>query len=291
MLVPIIAAFAAVGGIIADKIILTYQKFGHRQFIIILFLFLFLLCAVLYPFFGKIDLLAFSGKYLILLLLIILIGSIYNVLYYHGIEKERISEVELITMLTPLSTIVMASIFLQTERNIHIFVAGLIACLALIFAHLRRHHLSFDNFQKGLLIYLLLYPIEAILIKNILFLYSPLALYMIRTLGILIIMSIWFFLVAPALKYEPEIHFSHLKAKNYATAFFISSLAVVQMVLTYLAYSNYGIVFTTIVLTLTPVLVYAGSMLILKEKFKKRIILSAIIILLCILYAHFSFVV
>jgi len=288
MIIPIIAAFTAAGGIIWDKIVLSAQKIGYRQLIIILFLLFFLICLVFYPFWGHIESRAFSGKYLGLLFLIIFIASIYNVLYYHGVEKEKIVQVELITMLTPLSTIVIASVFLQSERNWHIFFAGIIASFALIFSHMRRHHLSFDIFEKGLLIYLLLYPIEAILIKNLLYLYSPLALYLVRTLGVFIFLFIWFFWIRPIFVDEPMPSFSHLKLKHYLSCVGIAVLAVLQMVLTYTAYSSWGIVYTTIILILTPILVYFGGFFILKEKIKKRVVIAAIVILICIAYAYFS---
>lgn len=286
MIVPIIAAFATSAGVIMNKIVLSYQKIGHRQFIIILFLFLFLLSALLYPLFGNIYPNAFSLNYLFLLILVIIIASIYNVLYYHAIEKEKVAEVELIMMLSPLSTILIASIFLQTERNLGVFMAGILASLALVLSHLRRYHLKFDSFQKGLLIYLLLYGFEAVLIKNLLFLYSPLALYAIRTFGVLITLTIWFLWVAPNFNDEPRLNFSNFKTKNYLLCLFIAIVGVLQMVLTYYAYADFGVVTTTIVLILAPILTYLGSVIILKERLKKRIVFAAIIILVCIIYTN-----
>ena len=284
----VIAAIAGAAGIILDKIILSYQKVGHRQLIIILFVFLFLLSALFYPWFGKINLEALRPEYLFLLFLVVLIASIYNVLYYHGVEKEKIAEVELITMLTPLSTIVIASIFLQAERHTHVLIAGLIASLTLIFAHIKRRHLSFDVFQKGLIIYLLLYPIEAILLKSLLSIYSPLAMYMVRTFFILIFLSTWFYFVSPYFKIETKLSFHGWKAKNYYTALIIAALAVVQMVFIYWAYADFGIVYTTIILTLMPILVYLGSVTILKERVQRRVLVAALVILGCIVYAHIS---
>jgi len=288
MLIPIIAAFATAAGVIMDKIVLSYQKVGHRQFLVIVFFFLFVLCAILYPFLGKIDPRAFSSEYLFLLLLIIFIASIYNILFYHGVEKEKIIEVELIIMLTPLSTILIASIFLQAERNLTVLLSGIIASLALAISHLRHYHLSFNIFQRGLLLYLILFPLEAVLIKNLLSLYSPLALYLIRTFGVFVVLSFWYLFIAPYFKGEPKLTFSNWKAKNYNWCLAIAALAVLQMVLTYYAYVDFGVIFTTIVLTLAPILVYLGSTIILKEKLKKRIILAAAIILACIAYANLA---
>lgn len=286
MLIPIIAAITTAAGVIMDKIVLSYQKVGHRQFLVIIFFFLFLLCLLIYPFLGKIDPRAFTSDYLILLILVIIIASIYNILFYHGVEKEKIAEVELIIMLSPLTTILIASIFLQAERNLNVFLAGIVASGALVLSHLRQYHLTFGVFQKGLLLYIILYPLEAVLIKNLLFLYSPLALYLIRTFGVFVVLAIWYLCIAPYLRGEPKLTFKNWKAKNYQWCLAIAALAVLQMVLTYYAYVGFGVVFTTIVLTLAPILIYLGSVVILKEKLKKRIILAAIIILACIIYVN-----
>ncbi|MCX6807120.1 MAG: DMT family transporter [Candidatus Berkelbacteria bacterium] len=286
MFYAIIAAISLAASTIMDKIVLSYQRIGHRQFIILLFLFLFILTAIIYPFWGHIDRLAFDFHYLFLLFLVIIIASIYNVLFYHAIEKEKVSEIELIVMLTPLSTIIIASIFLQVERNWNVFLAGIIASSALIFSHLRRYHLTFDAFQRGLLIYLMLYGFEAVLVKNLLFLYSPVALYLVRTLGVLVVLSIWFLFIAPRLVDEPKVSFTKINKKNYISVFLIAFLGVISMVLTYYSYAYFGVIFTTTILTLWPILTYLGSMFILKEHIKKRIILAAAIILCSIIYVN-----
>lgn len=289
ILMPLLAAVYSAIGVILNKIALSYQKVGHRQFLVFLFFSLFFLSAILYPFLGTIDPRAFTSDYLFLLFLIIIIASIYNILFYHALEKEKIIEWQLVIMLTPLSTIIIASIFLRAERNLGVFLAGIVASVALFASHLnRRHHLNFDVFQKGLLLYLILYPLEAVLVKELLFLYSPLALYMVRTLGVFIVLFIWYLFLAPYIKGEPKLTFSNWRAKNYKLCFVIALLAVLQMVFTYYGYKHFGVVFTTIVLTLGPILTYIADVIILKERLKKRIVLAAIVILACVAYANIA---
>lgn len=283
-----IAAFSKAIGMVLNKIALSYQKVGHRQFIIILFLLLFLLCLPLYPFLGRVSPLAFSLPYLIILFAVAISASIYNVLYYHGIEKEKLVQAELIIMLTPLSTIILASIFLETERNLSVFICGIISSLALFFSHFQHHHLKFNFYEKELLLYLFIYPIESILIKHLLYLYSPLALYTFRTFLVFFILCLWYLMIGPMLKLEPKINFSKWDLKNYSLCTLIAILGLIDMVLVYYAYQQIGIVFTTIVLTLAPILTYIFASVILKERIKKRIILAASVILICIVYAHFS---
>jgi len=288
ILIPFIAALSSAVGVILNKIVLSSQKVGHRPFVIFLFFSLFAMSGLLYPFGGKIEARAFSSPYLLLLLLVILIATVYNIIFYHALEKEKVLEWELIVMLAPLATILLASVFLRVERNLGVFLAGLVASAALIGSHLKRLHLQFDNFQRKLLFYLILYPAEAILIKELLFLYSPVALYMVRTLGVAVALSIWYYLLAPVFCNEPKPSFKKWTKKNLLWCLAISALAVLQMVLTYYGYWHFGIVFTTIVLTLGPILTYIATVLILKERLKKRIILAAVVILACIIYAHFA---
>ena len=134
----------------------------------------------------------------------------------------------------------------------------------------------------------MLYPIEAILIKNLLYLYSPLSMYLFRTLGVFIVLSIWFLLIAPRVAGDKHVNFSKWKLKNYALTLLISGIAVAQMVLIYYGYRNVGVIFTTLILTLAPILTYLGCAVILKERPKKRILAAALVILACIIYAQLS---
>lgn len=271
---PFISALAQVGGILVDKITLTRRQVSTRVFVPILFLFLFLLTAVLFPFLGKISIEIFEIRYLLLFLAMILVAVFWNIFYYQGVQSEKVHEFELIMMFQPLLTILLATIFLKGERNLQIEIVAIVAAIFLIVAHLNQAHLEITLGGYKLILAMFLISIELILIKVLLVVFSPVALYCVRT-GVLFI---FFFLF-----YRPQIR----KVANQNTALILGSAALgtVQMISKFYGFELFGVVYTSLVLILSPILVYITSTIFLHEKLKLRTVASAIVILACIVYA------
>lgn len=274
---PFIAAFAQVGGIIIDKITLTRRQVSVHVFVPILFLFLFLLTALLFPFLGEISTKFFETRYLLVFAGMLLTATIWNIFYYQGVQAEKVHEFELIVMFQPLLTILLATIFLKGERNLHIEIAATIAAIFLIVAHLKKAHLEMTLGGYKLVLAVVFMSIELILIKVLLEVFSPVAIYCVRT-GILFI---FFFLF-----YHPQIK----KVANQNVGLILSSatLGTVQMVSKFYGFQQYGVVYTSLILIISPILVYIISTVLLHEKLKLRTVLSAIIILGCIIYASLA---
>jgi drug/metabolite transporter (DMT)-like permease len=274
-LIPFFAAFAAAVGLVLEKTVLTYQKMDSRLFNSVVFLFLFLGTLLLFPFLGKIDPRFIELKYILLLAGVVILASIWNTILAHGIKYEKVNEIELIMMLQPISIILISSIFLTNERHWSVFLAAIIGALALIVSHINKKHLDFNRNNQWMLVYLLLVGLETVMVKELLAVYSPVALYMLRTAFIFLIVSLWF---------RPD--WTNLKAKQAQFLSITTVVAITQMVLTYYGYLKYGVIFTTLILVITPLLVYFFSILVLKEKIKPRTIIAAVIILFCIAYAQ-----
>lgn len=278
ILFPFLSALGGAAGVIIDKIALARKKIPLDVFQTFLFLFLCFFTAIFVPFLGKINFsLAFSNIYLLIFVMMIATAIVWNIFYYKGLQKEKLYEFELIITLTPLMTIFLASLFLPEERNWTIISASIIASLALIFAHIRRNHLVFNQYSLGLIICIFLISLEMIFQKLLLKVYSPISLYFFRTLIIFI-----FFLIF----YRPKI--SKVSLKGYGLIIASAAAGVMQMVLKFYGFSEFGIVYTTLILTLSPILIYFASFFIFKERLAKRTIVAAIIILACIVWASFK---
>src|SRR6185369_2948742 len=88
------------------------------------------------PWFGSVNvLLATNQQYVFYVILMILLAIMWNIFYYQGLKKEKIIEFEMILLLTPLATVLMAALFFPEEFNPPVFWASLIASLALILSH------------------------------------------------------------------------------------------------------------------------------------------------------------
>lgn len=269
-----IAAVAQAGGIIVDKIILTRRRMEIHVFIPVLFLFLFLLTGILMPHLGKISLEIFKPYYLVIFLLMIAAAIIWNVFYYQGVQKEKVHEFELIIMFQPLLTILLAAVLIEKNTNIHLLIAAIIASLSLIFSHLRKNHFELSSGSRGLILAVIFMSAEIILQKIILEVFSPVALYFVRT-GIIFL--IFLFLYQPRLRQVSNAHLFLLLAT--------SALGVTQMITKFYGFQSYGVIYTSLILILSPVLVYITSTILLHERLKLRTVLSALAIIGCIVYA------
>ena len=271
---PLIAALTQAGNILVDKITLTRKQVSLRDFVPVLFLFLFFFTVLLFPFLGKVSPEIFTPYYLIIFGLMLITAVVWNIFYYRGAQLEKVHEFEMIVMFQPLLTIILAAIFLKGEQSVPIIIAAIIAALALIAAHLNKTHLAFSTGAKSLIIATVFMSIELILIDILLKVLSPVALYAIRT-GILFIFFYFY--------YRPDVF--KIASANAALILCSAFLGSVQMVAKFYGFEKFGVVYTSMILILAPLLVYILSTIFLHEKIKIRTIISAIVILGCILYA------
>jgi drug/metabolite transporter (DMT)-like permease len=278
MLEAIISSIGYASGIVADKIILSKKKVPVMRFVPLLFIWLCVITAIFVPKWGWIkwnELL--STKLLILLVLMVVIAVIWNIYYYRGIQKEEIHEFELIMLLSPLVTIIFAEIFLPKERDLSVFIAGLIASLALIITRFRHHHLKVGKTAWFTIFAMVLMSLESIIIKELLSVISPVSLYFIRTL----IIAIVFLLL-----YRPKLF--EISRDVFGLTIISAIFGVVQMVLKFYGFANLGVVETTMILVLGPFLVYFFSFFYFKEKLYKRDIFAALVVVASILWVTFK---
>jgi len=185
------------------------------------------------------------------------------------------NEFELIIMFQPLLTIILATVFLGGQQNIHVTIAAVVAAVALIFSHISKKHLEISSGAWYLILAVVFMSVELILIKVLLAVFSPVALYTIRT-GILFIFFYFYFR-------RPNL-FS-MSATNVWLILATAVLGVAQMVTKFYGFEAYGVVYTSLVLIAAPLLIYFVSQIFLHEKIRPRIFLAALVILGCIVYA------
>jgi len=277
MIQAFISAIGYAGGIVIDKIILSRYKLPVKRFIPLLFIWLAIITAFLLPKFGIIHWSAlWSAKYIILFLLMLSVAITWNSFYYRGIQEEEIHEFELIMMLSPLATIILSEIFLPAERNLPLFIAGTIASLALIASRFRHHHLQITRNTGIIISAMILSSAESIIIKYLLDIFSPAALYFIRTL----IISVIFLIL-----WRPKI--LKMPAQCFIYTIISAIFGVIQMVLKFYGFVHLGVIETTIILVLGPFLVYFFSAFYFKEQIKRRDVVAALIVITAVIWMTF----
>ena len=273
----IVASLGYVGGIISNKFTLSKYRVPVMRFLPLQFLWLAVISSIFLVRFGHIDWAIFTNyKYIFTFVLMITVAVSWNILSCYGMQKEELHEFELIMLLSPLMTIIFATIFLPSERSWGVFLPAIIASTALIATRFRKHHVKIGAAAWRTIISMVLMSFESILIKELLAVASPVSLYFVRTAVIAVVLLVM---------YRPKM-FS-MPASAYALTILSAIFGVVQMILKFYGFQSLGVVETTMILVLGPFLVYLASAIFFKERLFKRDLFAAVVVVLCILYVEF----
>lgn len=274
MFAALLAAIFGGSGDVANKIILGRMKLGAKNYLPLIFLFLTLISLIFLPINYYFSHDALSTWNIIVFVIMLVSAAIWNVLLAKSLETEPLHEFEVIILMSPFITVVLAAIFFPSERNIVTFLAGLISSAVLVISRFSRDHFVVSQTAKRTLLAVAFVAIESVCVKYLLNFYSPALLYFLRVL----ILTVSFLLI-----YRPD--FTLLEsAKNFNILLVTALLGTGTMILRYYAYESIGVVLTTIILLLAPLITYIASYYYFGEKknFHKDLI-CAVVIVACII--------
>lgn len=271
---PVIGAFMEAIGTIFEKKTLKKRSLNYKNYTVFSFLAIVLVFLPFLGFIWQIKPEAYQLKNILIFAFVIIVALIANLLIFYSLKRENITEFEPAWVLQPLFTVVLALIFYQTERNLVIVGLALVASLTLVAAHIRKHHLVFDKYNIAAVLGSFCFAVELVASKPILNYYSPFLFYFIRCVFILIIT---YAIYRPKLK--------EADGKSWLYIFGIGAMWVLYRAIIYYGYESVGIVYTTILFILSPVLMFIFAVVFLKEKPTMRQTISTIIILICVVAA------
>lgn len=270
MLILFLAILGDAGNLLCDKYNFLRNKITPRQYNFGLFLFLTLFSALsLFWFWGGNNWVVGGWLWL---LGAIGVAVLWNIGYARALSRENLEEFESFILFTPLITTILAWIFLR-EQNEKVFIASIVASLAFIFAHLKKNHLTLHKSQKYLAGVVFLMSFESILIKQALFYFSPAMLYTLRTLVVFIVFA---FIYRSSVKSIPK--------KSWLLFALSGAFGAIFKIAQFAGFANYGVIYTTLILILAPIIILFFDKLWLKEKLHIKNILAIVIIVLAIVY-------
>ncbi|MBU2104696.1 MAG: DMT family transporter [Nanoarchaeota archaeon] len=281
--IPILGALALGAGTILQKTILRKRKIGIKFYQSAEFLAIALTMLPFIYFFWKLESQALQPINLLIFSLVIIFSMAANLFTYYSMKWEKVSNLEPAKMLEPLFTIILAIIFsfifgeILFARNDKIIIPALIAGVALIFSHLKKHHLEFNKYFIAAIAGSFFFALELVISRLILNFYSPITFYFLRCSTIFLISFIAF---------RPKLNEINNKVKF--KILILGAIWFIYRVVIYYGYLNLGVIFTTLMLMLGPIFIYIFAWKFLKEKLDWRNIVAAIIIIGCILYASLS---
>jgi drug/metabolite transporter (DMT)-like permease len=214
----------------------------------------------------------FTPKYMLFFAAMVTIGLTANMLYFGALKKKDMCEVEPISLLATPMTIALAMIIFPSERNMTVILIATIATLALISSRFKKKHLDFDKYSWMLIGADLLCAVEAILVKYLLAATNAVSLYGLRTASMAIIL----FLVFRNIKIDK------IKGKEYIRSFANSGFTSIEFVAKFFAISMIGVVNSSLIMLLGPIIILVFSRLFLKESIPLRRGVGDAVIVMCI---------
>ncbi len=277
---PLFGAILEGAGVILQKRVLRNHKINSQNYLVYGFLAIVLVMLPFSFFFWEISPEAKSLTNIIIFLSIVIISIIANILIIYSLKKENITEIEPIRLMQPLFTILLAFILsfffviYSDEGSVLILLLGLIASLSLVFAHIKKHHLSFNKYAIAAIISSFLFSIELVISKFILSYYNSFTFYFLRCLLIFVVSWIIF---------HPKL--SSIENKPKIMIFIGGIIWTIYRIIMYYGYATVGIVFTTMLFILAPIFIYLFAWMFLNEKIEWRQIISSVVIIICVVIA------
>ena len=277
--IPVFGALALATGTILQRSVLRKKNIDIKVYHVLEFFAIVLVMLPLIYFFWKLEPEALQLRNVLIFVFVIFFSIIANILTFYSMKWEKITKLEPAKILEPLFVILLAIIFSfffgkLYEKNLKVIIPAIIAAVALIISHIKKHHLSFNKYFLAAIAGSFFFATELILSRLILDFYSPISFYFLRSTAILIITLIIF---RPKLKEADK----SIRLPIFLTGF----IWVIYRLIIYYGYINLGVIFTTLILMLGPIFIYTFARIFLKEKVTWKNILAAAIIIGCVLYA------
>ncbi len=277
--IPFFGALALGVGTILEKITLRAKKIDIKLYQTAGFLAIVLAMIPFLLFSWKISFEALLLKNVLIMFALVIISIIANMFVFYSIKGEKVTNLQPTRALEPLFTLLLSLIFGVFikgvyESNSKIIFPAIIASLAVVFPHIKKDHVKLNKYLLASIAGSFFFGLELVISKLILGYYSPLTFYFVRCLLIFLISWIIF---------KPD--FENLDKKNSVLILLTGFAWVLYRFAVYFGYLHYGIIFTTLILLLAPILVYLLAHIFLREKPSWKNIVSSIIIVICVIYA------
>ncbi len=280
---PILGAVALAGGTILQKIVLRKKKISVGLYHSSEFFALTLVMLPFIYFFWHLEQQALTLANIFIFALVLFFSVLANVLTIYSMKWERVSNLEPAKLLEPLFVIILAIIFsyffgeVLFEKNNKIVIPALIAGAALVFSHIKKHHLDFNKYFTSAIFGSFFFALELVISQLILNYYSSITFYFLRCSSMFLISLVLF---------RPK--FSKIDKKTRYKILAIGFIWAVYRIILYYGYTHLGVIFTTLIIMLGPIFIYSFAWKFLKEKINWRNIIAALIIIGCVLYATIS---
>jgi uncharacterized membrane protein len=270
MLAGIIATISTSAELLITKLLLRNGKSHSEKYVMLHFLWTIIIMLPLLFFFFFMDLEKMNLFYYSIFLVVLLSAAVYNILQFKCIRRIPIEHSQPIILTSWVFTIILGYMFFPEESNLKKVILALFACFAVIIAGFNKKSIASKKYEILLFICAFFIGVYNLSSKIMLEIMSPFALYFLRTLFLLPVFMIIF-----NFKKE-DLTVSHLRIS------LISFTSILSQTTTFWAYTTIGLVATSLLMNLAPIITLWGARVFLKEKVKLKYIIATVVVVICI---------
>ena len=272
-LFPIFAAILQTGSFTIDKVVLSIKRVNFKTYTGISFPLIFLITLIIFIIFQPpLSQELFTGNLLWLLIISIGMTIVTNLIFYRALDSDYLGEIQTFDLLRNIPIIIISSLLFADERNFTIIIPAFIASVAVIWSHWEHHHFKIAKNTLPFIVWSMFAasvgaPISKVLLQN----WNPISLELVSSGVIAIILGSLF------IKYTNKISF-----KTFLLLLTTNILTSIAWILFYFSYQRSGIIYTILVFSIQPLLVYLASVFILKEPLRWKKVIAFIVVLISI---------
>ncbi|RJQ35943.1 hypothetical protein C4552_04575 [Candidatus Parcubacteria bacterium] len=276
-LIPLLAALSQASSVTLDKVILGMRRVDFRDYTGVSFPLLFVITLAAYlllrpPFEPEL----LMGSFGLFLAASAGLMIITNILYYRALDRDQLGEIETFALLAGIPTIVVTSILFADERNPAVLIPALVAAGAVAWSHWERRHFAIARSTLPFFLWALAAaPLQAALIKVLLAAWHPVSLELVRSALAAAVFAILYGRAART-----------ISAKTFWALVITNVLSAIAWLLLYTSYQRSGIVYSALLFSLQPLLVYAAALVVLKERFAWKKVLAFHVVIMAIAVAE-----
>jgi drug/metabolite transporter (DMT)-like permease len=274
---PILAAILQANSLTLDKTILSIKRVNFKNYTGVSFPLIFFITLVIFLIFRPpLSLNLLTGNLWWLLFVSIGINIVTNLVFYRALGDDKLSEIQTLDLLHIIPIIIFSSIIFTDERNFAVIIPALVASVAIIWSHLENRHFKIAKRTLPFLLWSLsAASVGAIISKILLASWNPISLELVRSGVMALILGSLF---SKQIKKIPSKAFWFLLATNISSS--------VAWILYYFSYQRSGIIYTVLIFSLQPLLVYFASVFFLKERLRWKKTVAFFVVLLSIAAAQ-----
>ena len=270
VLSALVAALSNAVETISDKLILRGKGCSGRAVMVYQMTAISVITMIPALLFGQIQAGFWQPLMLMNFIGILACAVIFNNFYFFAVSGDDLCDIEPILVLSLPFTALLGSFFFPKQSSVLLVVLTFIAFLALVVTRVEKHHYKPTKYTAAMIGFVIFISTESILIQNILPYINPIALYSVRTLCLATIFLIFF---------RPK---EKVSSKTLGHISLIGVVVAIEYFSRYFAYEQIGVVRSSLIFLLGPILILLYSTFFLKEKLTTKRAIGDIIVVGCV---------